>query len=142
MPFRYLASERVPGARNVYARFEGYVPRDSGQPSFLSGPKIAHFDRVEWVTLPDVATAAAALQSGDVDWLDQPAADLLPLLRGRSTLVVELLETLGLFAMLRSLLRNYRSEQVRSRCRPVSAKSTLYAVWHAAGKSFSNRLLV
>ncbi len=40
----------------------------------------------------------------------------------------------------KSLLRNYRSEQVRSRCRPVSAKSTLYAVWHAAGKSFSNRL--
>ncbi|MEJ1975614.1 MAG: ABC transporter substrate-binding protein [Acetobacteraceae bacterium] len=30
-PFRYVASERVPGSLNVYAKFEGYVPRAEGR---------------------------------------------------------------------------------------------------------------
>ncbi len=37
----------VPGARLVYTRFDGYVPRPEGTLSRLAGPKIAHFDRVE-----------------------------------------------------------------------------------------------
>ena len=59
-PCRYLAAERLQGALNAYARFGGYVPRPSGTPSLLAGPKIAHFDRVEWHTIPDAATAVAA----------------------------------------------------------------------------------
>jgi peptide/nickel transport system substrate-binding protein len=46
-PYRFLADERIPGARLAYARFEGYVPREDGEPSFTAGPRIAHFDRVE-----------------------------------------------------------------------------------------------
>ena len=38
-PFRFLADERVSGARNAYARFEKYVPRD-GIASFCAGPRI------------------------------------------------------------------------------------------------------
>jgi peptide/nickel transport system substrate-binding protein len=38
-------------------------------------------DRVEWRIMPDPATAAAALQTGEIDWIEQPLADLLPLLR-------------------------------------------------------------
>src|SRR5437879_4834751 len=46
-PFRFQADQHVPGSRLVYSRFENYVPRPSGTPSQLAGPKVAHFDRVE-----------------------------------------------------------------------------------------------
>ncbi len=38
-------------------------------------------DRVEWLIMPEPASAAAALQTGEVDWLESPPPDLLPLLR-------------------------------------------------------------
>ena len=100
-PFRFLADQRVPGARNVYARFDGYVPRADGTPSFCAGPKIVHFDRVEWLTTPDPATQAAALQAGEVDWVEQPVMDLVPNLRRDRNLTVEVVETSGLIGALR-----------------------------------------
>jgi peptide/nickel transport system substrate-binding protein len=39
---------------------------------------VAYFPRVEWKIIPDAATAGAALQSGEIDWWEQPLADLLP----------------------------------------------------------------
>lgn len=83
-PYRYVANERVAGSLNVYSRFADYVPRSSGKPSFLAGPKVAYFDRIEWRTIPDPATAMAALQAGEIDWWDQATADALPLLRRKS----------------------------------------------------------
>jgi len=79
-PFRFLADERVPGARNVYQKFDKYVPRQGGTPDWTAGPKIAYFDRVEWTTMPDAGTKVAAMQSGEQDWWENPTADLLPLL--------------------------------------------------------------
>jgi peptide/nickel transport system substrate-binding protein len=35
---------------------------------------------VEWTVQPDPATAAAALQKNEVDWLEQPLIDLVPML--------------------------------------------------------------
>lgn len=99
-PFRFLANERVPGARNAYAKFEHYVPRQ-GTVSFCAGPRIAHFDRVEWLTTPDPATQAAALQAGEVDWVEQPVMDLVPMLRKNADLKVEVVETTGLIGVLR-----------------------------------------
>ena len=53
-PYRYLLDEHVSGARSAFARFEQYRPRDgggpAGAPGFTSGPKVTHFDRVEWLT--------------------------------------------------------------------------------------------
>jgi peptide/nickel transport system substrate-binding protein len=80
-PFRFKADERVQGSLFVYERFAGYKPREDGEASFTSGPKIVHFDRVEWHVQPDPATKAAALQAGEMDWWENPTADLLPLLR-------------------------------------------------------------
>ncbi|MBD0270971.1 MAG: ABC transporter substrate-binding protein [Acetobacteraceae bacterium] len=100
-PFRFLPAERVSGARVAYARFEGYVPNPEGAPSGTAGPKVAHFDRVEWVTMPDAATAAAALQAGEVDWWEFPTPDLLPLLRRRADLVVENPDPFGFMGVLR-----------------------------------------
>ena len=99
-PFRYVASDRVPGARNVYARFEGYVPRQDAA-SFTAGAKIAHFDRVEWLTTPDPATQVAALTNNEVDFVEQPLMDLVPQLRANRAVKVEVVETKGLIGFLR-----------------------------------------
>jgi peptide/nickel transport system substrate-binding protein len=80
-PYRFKPDERVQGSLFVYERFAGYKPRHDGDPSFTSGPKIVHFDRVEWHVQPDPATKAAALQAGEMDWWENPTAELLPLLQ-------------------------------------------------------------
>jgi peptide/nickel transport system substrate-binding protein len=79
-PFRFLKDEWVSGARAAYAKFDGYVPRQE-PPAFFAGGKVAHFGRVEWTVQPDPATAAAALQKGEVDWIEQPLIDLIPMLK-------------------------------------------------------------
>ncbi len=99
-PFRYLMNERVPGSRNVYEKWPGYVPRQ--EPAVgTTGGKVAFIDRVEWHTIPDPATAAAALQSGEIDWWEQPTADLLPTLRRRQGVTVDVIDTLGYVAVMR-----------------------------------------
>jgi peptide/nickel transport system substrate-binding protein len=99
-PYRFVASERVSGSRLVYRRFEGYRPAP-GAPSFLAGPKLAHFERMEWRIIQDPATAAAALQAGEVDWWEQVAPDLRPLLRRQRDVAVERLDFGGTLATLR-----------------------------------------
>jgi peptide/nickel transport system substrate-binding protein len=87
-PYRFLADERLAGARAVYARNEQYVPRPDGIPNRTAGPKRVFFDRVEWQIIPDQATAAGALQAGEVDWIESTSSDLAPMLaRGRQVKV-------------------------------------------------------
>ena len=99
--YRFVANERVPGARAVYQKFDKYVPRPGGAAAFTAGPRIAHFDRIEWVTIPDAGTAAAALQSGEVDWYEQPDMDLVPLLQKNKDLIVRVVEDRGLMGCMR-----------------------------------------
>ena len=100
-PFRFVAGERVPGSLAVYRKFDGYVPLPAGTPDWTAGPKVVHVDRVEWHTTPDPATAAAALQSGETDWWDYAAADLLPLLRKSRGVKVAVQDTTGQIAIMR-----------------------------------------
>jgi peptide/nickel transport system substrate-binding protein len=100
-PFRFLADERVSGARVAYARFDKYRPREGGTPDWTAGPKVAHFDRVVWNVIPDGATAAAAMQSGEADWWEQPLFDLLPLLRRSPDLATSVVEVTGNIGLLR-----------------------------------------
>lgn len=100
-PFKYLADERVPGQRVVMAKNADYVPRSSGTPSFNAGPKIAYFDRVVWNFVPDAATAAAALQAGEVDWWENPTIDLVPRLKGDDKLTVTVKDKTGEIGCLR-----------------------------------------
>ena len=80
-PYRYIANERVSGARTVWEKFDGYVPRPDGTPQFTSGPKIARMNRIEWVIIPDAPTAAGALINGEIDWYEDVLFDLIPMLK-------------------------------------------------------------
>src|SRR5690242_21838225 len=59
-PFKFSASEWVPGAKAVFVKNTDYVPRKE-PPSWAAGGKLAKVDRVEWLYIPDPQTAANAL---------------------------------------------------------------------------------
>ena len=77
-PYRFNAKEYVTGSLAVYEKFDGYVPRNEPA-EWATGGKIAYFPRIEWRIISDPSTASAALQNGEIDWWEQPLADLLPL---------------------------------------------------------------
>ncbi|MSP03187.1 MAG: ABC transporter substrate-binding protein [Acetobacteraceae bacterium] len=93
-PFRFLRDEWVSGVRAAYARFEHYVPRQE-PPRFFAGGKVAHFDRVEWIVQPDPATAAAALQKNEADWIESPLVDLLSMLKKTPGVYTKIIEPGG-----------------------------------------------
>ena len=84
-PWRFIAGEFNQGARAHYAKNEAYVPRAEAAEA-ASGGKRVHFDRLEMVWIPDGGTAAAALRTGEIDWIEYPLPDLVPTLeRDRNT---------------------------------------------------------
>ncbi len=99
-PFRFETKEWQPGAKAVYRKHEGYKPR-TGAPDFASGGKIAKVDRVEWLVIPDNATALAALGAGEVDLIEAPPIDLLPPLKSNKDVVVKLTDKIGGMTTLR-----------------------------------------
>jgi peptide/nickel transport system substrate-binding protein len=100
-PYRFVAAERMVGSQVVYEKFSDYVPSPVGPPSYSAGPKIANFDRVRWTVIPDTSTAAGALQSGQVDWWEQPTPDLIPTLRRARNLRVEVTDPAGQIGIMR-----------------------------------------
>ena len=58
----------MPGAKTVYLRNKDYVPR-AEPPDYYAGARRATVDRVEWIVIPDPSTAVAALQKGEVDFI-------------------------------------------------------------------------
>ena len=99
-PFRFLADEYVAGSRAVFARNAAYRPRDDA-PSSVAGAKRAMVDRVEWRIIPEAQTAANALRSGEIDWLEMPIPDLIPSLKADRNVVVGRLDPYGLYPVLR-----------------------------------------
>jgi peptide/nickel transport system substrate-binding protein len=78
-PFKFVKEEHQPGNKVVYVKNNDYVPRNE-PPDWASGGKVVKVERVEWVVVPDVATKAAAMQNGEVDWWENPPSDLWPVL--------------------------------------------------------------
>ena len=93
-PMKFLRSDWVPGAKAVFEKFADYKPR-SEKADWLAGGKNILVDRIEWVIMPDPATAAAALQNGEVDWWETPLADLVPVLKGHKDINVDIGDPLG-----------------------------------------------
>jgi peptide/nickel transport system substrate-binding protein len=99
-PMRFIKNEWVPGAKAVFEKFPGYVPRQEPA-SWLAGGKRIVADRIEWIVIADQATAAAALQSDEVDWLEAPLPDLVPLLRKNRNVTADISDPLGWVGILR-----------------------------------------
>ena len=78
-PFKFVQAEFQPGVKAVYEKNTDYVPRKE-PPSWTAGGKVVKVDRVEWITMADAQTAVNALQSGDIDFMENPSFDLVPVL--------------------------------------------------------------
>jgi len=78
-PFIFKSDEWRPGEKVVYVKNPKYKPR-AEPPSGLAGGKIAKVDRVEWLWIADAQTQVNALLAGEVDVIEAPPHDLLPLL--------------------------------------------------------------
>src|SRR4051794_25126996 len=100
-PFRFKADERVAGSLTTYTKFERYVPRRDGAVTWTAGPKVVHFDRVEWRIMPDPSTATSALVAGEQDWQEYAYHDQLSLLRRARGVTVKVLDRTGFVAMVR-----------------------------------------
>src|SRR5215510_10883928 len=82
-PFVFKRDEWKPGDKTVYVKFDKYKPR-SEPASGLAGGKVANVDRVEWRAISDHQQAINALLAGEIDFIEAPPHDLLPLAIGDS----------------------------------------------------------
>lgn len=79
-PFVFRRDEWKPGDRAVYVKFDRYRPR-AEPPSGMAGGKVVRVDRVEWRVIADQQTAVNALIAGEIDMIEQPAHDLMPVMK-------------------------------------------------------------
>src|SRR5215510_1837929 len=93
-PFKFVKAEFQPGVKAVYEKNPDYVPRKEPA-SWTSGGKVVKVDRVEWITMPDGQTAVNSLQSGDIDFMENPPFDLIPVLEGNPDIKMQVLNTFG-----------------------------------------------
>lgn len=99
-PFKWVAGEHILGSRAVFAKNEKYVSRNE-KSDWTSGGRPVYVDRVEWNMIPDGGTAANALMTGEIDWIEIPLPDLMPLLRKTPGIVTGHLDTYGQIMALR-----------------------------------------
>ena len=100
-PFQFSREEWVPGSKTVYTKFKDYVPRKEPA-SGHAGGKVVKVDRVEFIWLSDPQTAQSALVAGEIDFLENPAIDFLPMLRATPGIKVEehpAMGTMGIIQM-------------------------------------------
>lgn len=93
-PFKFVQSEFQPGVKAVYEKNTDYVPRKE-PPNWTSGGKVVMVDRVEWIRMPDAQTAVNALQSGDIDFMENVPFDLVTKLAANKDLKLETLDKHG-----------------------------------------------
>jgi peptide/nickel transport system substrate-binding protein len=93
-PFVFKREEWKPGDRAVYVKFAQYKPR-SEPPSGLAGGKVVKVDRVEWRAISDHQTAVNALLAGELDYVEQPPHDLLPVLKADASVKLVDIAPLG-----------------------------------------------
>ncbi|MFC3124487.1 ABC transporter substrate-binding protein [Pseudoroseomonas globiformis] len=124
-PFRFKADEFNSGSMVVYERNANYSPTPVGQPSLTAGPKRPKFDRVEWHIITDASTAAAALQTGEIDWFEQPPPEIQELLARSRQLAIEPIDPLPLMAVLRfnHLHAPFNNKKVRQALLPAISQA-------------------
>ncbi|MER8874770.1 ABC transporter substrate-binding protein [Mesorhizobium sp. M0814] len=93
-PFKFNHALAKPGASFAYDRNEKYVPRSEPSDGF-AGAKIVKVDRVIWDNIGDQQTALAALQAGEIDYLEGPPADFYPVIENDPSLELQVLDQSG-----------------------------------------------
>ena len=99
-PFIFDAENWKPGDRAIFLKNTKYKPR-SEAPSWASGGKVVHVDRVEWISIKDHQTAVNALIEGEIDYIESTPKDLVPLLEGEDSVQLKALNDLGFQNMFR-----------------------------------------
>ncbi|MBV1795630.1 ABC transporter substrate-binding protein [Siccirubricoccus sp. G192] len=99
-PWRFLPGEFVQGSQAAYARNEHYIPRDEPAEAAAGGKRV-HFDRLELVWIPDGGTAVAALRTGEIDWIEYPLPDLVPVLQRDRGVTTQVYDPNGFLGFLR-----------------------------------------
>jgi peptide/nickel transport system substrate-binding protein len=99
-PFIFRREDFSPGERAVYLRNPAYRPRTEPADG-LAGAKIALLERIEWLGITDPATVAAALQAGEIDFVEQPTPDVLPMLARNRNIRLFALNPVGSMVWLR-----------------------------------------
>lgn len=119
-PFMFKADEWRPGVKAVYVKFDKYKPRDE-PPSGLAGGKKVNVDRVEWLSMPDPQSQVNALLAGEIDYLEMPLVDLLPLLRADKNITLTEYNPLG-------IMMSFRFNHTT---RPFNDPKVRQAAWYA-----------
>jgi peptide/nickel transport system substrate-binding protein len=78
-PFLFKRDEWKPGEKAVYVKNPKYKPRPEPASGFAGG-KVVKVDRVEWIWIADPQTQINALLNGEIDFIEAPPHDLIPLL--------------------------------------------------------------
>ena len=93
-PFVFNKDLWKPGDKTVYVKFDKYKPR-AEPASGLAGGKVVKVDRVEWRAISDQQQIANALLAGEIDFVEQPKHDLIPLYKKDPNIVVKDYNPLG-----------------------------------------------
>ncbi len=93
-PFKFVKDEWVPGSKVVYVKNKDYVPRKEPARG-AAGGKVVHFERLEWLYVPDANSAMNALITGEVDFLENPQLDLIEVLKSSPGVKVVLADQYG-----------------------------------------------
>jgi peptide/nickel transport system substrate-binding protein len=93
-PFVFRKDLWVTGNKMVLEKFAKYKPRTEA-PDGLAGGKKPLVDRIELLVMPDPATKAAALQSGEVDYVQNVPFDFIPTLKSARNVKLDTAAGLG-----------------------------------------------
>ncbi|MCR4267599.1 ABC transporter substrate-binding protein [Nitratireductor sp. ZSWI3] len=73
-------------------KLDSFVPRERAElvpnPDYWDGTRVPKLDRLVLLPLPEPNARSAALMSGQVDWIEAPAPDLVPALEGNGFQIV------------------------------------------------------
>lgn len=87
-PFMFRRDLWRPGSRVVYDKAKTYVPRSEPSDGYAGG-KRAHFDRIEFLYIPDYNTALNTIAAGDADIWELLPNDFAPLISKTPDVVLD-----------------------------------------------------
>lgn len=83
----YMFKEWRPNRYVEVVRFDGYVSRTNPSDGY-SGARVANFDAIRFVPVPDVGTRVSGVQAGDYDYAESMVGDLFGQLSADQSVVI------------------------------------------------------